>query len=259
MTYLQSIILGLVEGLTEFLPISSTYHLLTVSRSLSLTPSDFLTSFEVVIQAGAILALLVLYLRIFFQKPQLSFKVALSFFPTAIVGFVLYSFIKNTLFNSSLASWYVFILVGLFFFLAEYLVKKGKIIPHRSLTSLSYQECLLIGLAQATSVIPGVSRAGSVILAMMFLGFRRDEAARYTFLLSLPTILAASGFDLLRHPEIITNADNVLLLFIGLITSFLSAMLVMRWFIRFLGSHTLIPFAYYRLIMALIILLTLGL
>jgi undecaprenyl-diphosphatase len=94
---------------------------------------------------------------------------------------------------------------------------------------------------------------------MMLLGFRRDEAARYTFLLSLPTILAASGFDLLRHPEILTNSSHVSILLIGLVTSFISAVFVMRWFIRYLGTHTLTPFAYYRLILALFILFILGL
>lgn len=259
MTILHSIILGLVEGLTEFLPISSTYHLLTVSRLLSLAPSDFLSSFEVIIQGGAILALLVLYLRTFFQNPKLTFQVALSFLPTATIGFVLYSFIKNTLFNSAMFSWYVFVFVGLLFFFVEYLVKKGRVVLNRGLSNLTYQESLLIGLAQAVSVIPGVSRSGSVILIMMLLGFRRDESARYTFLLSLPTILAASGFDLLRHPEILTNSSHVSILLIGLVTSFISAVFVMRWFIRYLGTHTLTPFAYYRLILALFILFILGL
>lgn len=258
MNYFHSIVLGIVEGISEFLPISSTYHLITVSRWLGLSQSDFLTTFEVVIQAGAILALGTLYLKTLLTNRTLLKLVTLSFLPTSIVGFGLYSLIKGYLFQYSSLSWFVFIIVGLLFLLFEYLVSRKMLSLTRTLDSLSSMEAIIIGLAQALAVIPGVSRSGSVILMMLFTGFRRDEATRYTFLLSLPTILAASALDLIKHPEILTTTSNLSHLLVGLLVAYVSAYLVVRWFIRYMSEHSLKLFGYYRLILALVIYLTLG-
>lgn len=258
MTILHSLILGIVEGLTEFLPISSTFHLIATSRWLSLANNDFLSTFEVVIQGGAILALLTIYLRTLLTNRTLSSRVLLSFLPTAVVGFVLYSFIKSYFFAATWLSWVIFVLVGLLFLLTESWVSSGRLNLRHSLESLTNAQALLIGLAQSLAVIPGVSRAGSVIVAMMFLGYRRDEAARYTFLLSLPTILAASSLDLLRSRSLFSQPNETFLLALGFVTSFVVAYFVVKWFLHYLSSHTLRLFAWYRFILAGIILATLG-
>ncbi len=258
MNFFHAVLLGVVEGLTEFLPISSTFHLITTSRFLSLPNDDFLTMFEVVIQGGAILALATIYLRTLLTNRALLQAVCLSFVPTAVVGFALYTLIKGYFFTNTALTGIVFVAVGGLFLLIEQFVDTGRRSLTRSLSALTSQEALLIGLAQATSVVPGVSRAGSVIVAMMLLGYRRTEAARYTFLLSLPTILAASGLDLIRHRELFNQPGNFPLLLTGFITAGLVAYFVVQWFIHYLSNHTLRLFAYYRFALALVILAFLG-
>lgn len=258
MTILHSLILGIVEGITEFLPISSTFHLIATSRWLGLASNDFLSTFEIVIQGGAILALTSIYLRTFLTNHTLSLRVFLSFLPTSIVGFALYSIIKGYFFSATWLTWFIFILVGFLFLFTESWVSSGRLNLRLSLDSLTNIQALLIGLAQSLAVIPGVSRAGSVILVMMLLGYRRDEAARYTFLLSLPTILAASSLDLLRSRSLFSQPNEFLLLAVGFVTSFVVAYFVVKWFLHYLGSHTLHLFAWYRFILAGIILVTLG-
>lgn len=258
MTILQSLILGIVEGITEFLPISSTFHLIATSRWLGLASNDFLSTFEIVIQGGAILALTSIYLRTFLTNHTLSLRVFLSFLPTSIVGFALYSIIKGYFFSATWLTWVVFVLVGLLFLLTEYLVSSRRLKLQLSLDALTLQQSLWIGVAQSLAVIPGVSRAGSVIVAMMFLGYRRDEAARYTFLLSLPTILAASSLDLLRSRSLFSQPNETFLLAVGFVTSFVVAYFVVKWFLSYISSHSLRLFAWYRFILAGIILATLG-
>ncbi len=254
MNFVTSFLLGLVEGVTEFLPISSTFHLLTFGRLLGLTQSDFLSTFEVVIQGGAILSLLILYGQTILTNQKLLRMVITSFLPTAVVGFVLYKLIKGTLFAATGFSLAVFILVGVAFLVIEAYVKQGRLTLYRSTSELTYSDALVIGIAQSLAVIPGVSRSGSVILIMMFLGFRRQESARYTFLLSLPTILSASGLDLIRHPELLTSTSQVQLLGVGFVTAFITAYFVMRWLLQYLSTHSLTLFGYYRIVVGLLLL-----
>lgn len=242
----QAALLGVVEGLTEFLPVSSTFHLIWASTLLGLPQTDFLKLFEVAIQSGAILAVLALYFDTLRRDRALVARVAVSFVPTALVGFVLYRLIKDVFFESPLLQLAVFALVGIVFIVVEALWR-GRALP-REARSLSYREAVAVGLCQALAVVPGVSRAGAVILGMMALGVRRDEAARYSFLLAVPTILAASGYDLLQMRDTLSaGASNLAFLAVGFAASFASALLVMRWFIGFLQRHSLAVFGWYRL------------
>lgn len=247
MNILQSLILGIVEGLTEFLPISSTFHLIVSARLLALNSSDFLKLFEVVIQSGAIFALLFIYTKTLLKDKKLLLNVFYSFIPTALVGLSLHKIIKTVFFESNWLMLSVFIAMGLIFLILErYSLKLTK-----DCHSLTPKQALLIGLAQACSVVPGVSRAGSVIVAMMLLGYKRDEAAKYTFLLSLLTIFAASALDLFQgRAALIAYTDGWLLLVIGFITALLSAYLVVKWFTEYLKTHTLAIFGWYRLAVA---------
>lgn len=256
MTLLSSFILGLVEGITEFLPISSTFHLIFSSRLLAIPSSDFVKLFEVAIQSGAILSVFLLYADDIRKNHLLLKKVLVSFLPTATIGFLLYKIIKSIFFESNTLMIGVFFAVGLVFILVELLVKKGVFTPKKSLLSLSYKDAVIIGLLQSMAVIPGVSRAGIVILGTLVMGYKRDEAAYYSFLLAIPTIFAAGIFDLYKTKDaLLSSADNFIFLAAGFITACISAYLSMKWLINFLKKNSLVVFGVYRILVGTGILL----
>jgi len=252
MNILQSLILGIVEGLTEFLPISSTFHLIVTSRILGIPATDFVKIFEVVIQSGAIMALLFIYTKTLLNDKKLLLTVFYSFLPTAIVGFGLHKIIKTIFFESNWLMLSVFVGIGILFLVIE----KYQLSLSKKCEDITPKQAVLIGLAQACSVVPGVSRAGSVIVAMMFLGYKRDEAAKYTFLLSLPTIFAASALDLYQGRELLSGlTGSWSLIGIGFITALIVAYFVVKWFTRYLATHTLEIFGWYRLAVAAILII----
>ncbi len=253
MNILQSILLGIVEGLTEFLPISSTFHLIITSRLVGLHSTDFLKLFEVVIQSGAIGAVIILYARTLIHDHLLLSRVLLSFLPTAIVGLVLHSIIKQIFFESIPLMLTVFAGVGIIFLLIE----KSHFALTKQCESLTSRDALIIGLAQACSVIPGVSRSGAVIVCMMLLGYKRDQAALYTFYLSLPTILSATAFDLYQERSLLITYENGwLLLGVGFFTALITALVVVKWLIQYLSHNSLALFGWYRIVLATTLLAT---
>ncbi len=259
MNILQSLILGVVEGLTEFLPISSTFHLIMASRLLQLPSSEFLKLFEVVIQSGAIIALLFIYTKTLLGSPKLILNVLASFVPTAIIGFGLHKIIKTVFFESDLLMFSVFIGVGILFIILEKYYGPRPQLLKKDISNITIKQAIVIGLAQACSVVPGVSRAGSVIIAMMCLGYKRDEAAKYTFLLSLPTIFGASALDLYQGRELLIGlSGSTTLIAIGFITAFIVAYGVVKWFTQYLSTHTLAIFGWYRLAVSALILIFMG-
>lgn len=249
MTSLEAIVLGAVEGITEFLPISSTFHLIWISRVLALTQSDFQKLFEVVIQSGAILAVIVLFVHSLKEEPALLKKAFVAFLPTAVVGFVMYNLIKDIFFENAILQLTVFGGMGIFFILFER--SRRRVSLTRLASSLSYTEALWVGLAQSLAVVPGISRAGATILPLLYFGLRRDEAARVSFLTAIPTILAASLFDLYQTRRLLTfSQDEVVALALGFLAAFAVALFVMKWLIHYLKHHTLAAFGWYRLILA---------
>lgn len=249
MNIFHAIILGIVEGITEFLPISSTFHLIWTSKILGLADTNFLKLFEVFIQSGAILSILFLYWKTVRSDLELVKKTAVAFVPTAIIGLLLYKIIKTVFFESNILMLSVFLGVGFLFVVYEFLLSKDKLKLHRSLSSFTYSEAVIVGVMQAAAVVPGVSRAGAVIIAMMFLKFKRDEAAKFSFLLAVPTLLAASALDLFKsRKEIFSSTDHMMLLAVGTVVSFISAYLVVKWFVRFLQTHSLAGFGWYRMV-----------
>ncbi len=259
MNFYQAVVLGIVEGLTEFLPVSSTFHLIFTSQFLGLEQTEFVKFFEVFIQAGAISAVLWLYGRELLGNRQLVGKIALSFIPTVLVGLLMYPVIKDVFFESQLLMIGALMVVGLIFIVAEWGVARRRA-PSQTLEQLSNWQAVLIGVAQGLSILPGVSRAGAVILCMILLGSKRAEAAKYSFLLAVPTIGGAAAYDLLQ----LSSGGAPLsfyhwqLIGVGLITAFIAALLVLKWFIRFLQRHTLVPFGLYRLALGLILLKLVG-
>ncbi len=254
MDLFHAFILGVVEGVTEFLPVSSTAHLIIASRILGLRQTGFVGLFEVFIQSGAILAVVVLYFRYLLEHRNLMKPVLYSFLPTAAVGFALYKVIKTVFFSSNQLIAVSLFIVALLFFALEYLVSRRRIKLKKSLDSLSPFEAVLTGLAQALAVVPGVSRSGIVMVYMMARGFKRDEAALYSFILAVPTILAASGYDLFKMRHVLfSSGEYMAALIAGFLVSFAVAYLVMKWFIGFLKSNSLVPFALYRIALAIIV------
>lgn len=252
MNILNAIILGLVEGITEFLPISSTAHLIITSKLLNIPSTEFQKFFEVFIQSGAILAVVFTYWKTILKNRNLMINVILSFIPTAIVGFLLHKIIKEVFFESfTLISMSLFI-VGLLFIVYESMLKKKALRVNKKIIQMTIVQALLIGVGQSLAVVPGVSRAGAVILTMMLLGYNRKESALYSFVLAVPTLFAASAFDFIKTDhQLIFSGNNPMFLIIGLITSFMSALLAIKWFINFLQKNSLSYFGVYRIALAI--------
>lgn len=249
-------LLSLVEGLTEFLPISSTFHLLWTSRLFGLPETDFVKLFTVFIQSGAILAVVLLYWKEILSNWKLIIKLIASFIPTAVIGLLLYDVIKNIFFESQLGITIVFIVVGLIFLLIEYLISKEILQMKFDIQKLTYKQAVIIGMFQALAVIPGVSRAGAVLIGMMLLGFKRSESAKYSFMLSIPTIMAASLFDFIKMRDVVfSHPDNIWILAVGSIIAFVSALIGVKWLIKYLQYHSLALFGWYRIVVGIILIL----
>lgn len=258
MDLFNGIILGVVEGVTEFLPVSSTAHLIIVSRLLGIVQTDFHKMFEVVIQSGAILAVVVAYARYVRQNPQIIRPVIVSFIPTAIVGMAFHQIITGVFFESTSLIVTSLFFIGVVFLVVEYMISHKMLKMEKRLESLSMRDAFLIGVGQSFSVVPGVSRAGIVILSAIFLGYRRQEAALYSFLLAVPTITAASILELYKNKEMLfAPGANLGFLAVGFVTSFVVALVTIKWLVDYLKHHTLHIFGIYRIALAIILLLTL--
>ncbi len=256
MKIIHAIFLGLIEGLTEFLPISSTYHLFLATQFFKIPLNEFVKLFNVFIQGGAILSVVWLYRREILGKLDLMFKTLISFLPSALAGFFLYRPIKDIFMIQHWLQTLFFLFIGALFFLFEGLIKKGSIILEKKISSLTLFEAVLIGTSQIIAFIPGVSRAGIVLLIMMLLGYRRADAALFSFFLAIPTIIGASLFDLFKSRHSLNSFfGQVFPLSLGFFISFIVAMMAVRWFVAYLQKHTLNLFAFYRLFLGSLILL----
>lgn len=251
MNLLNAIIQGIVEGVTEFLPISSTAHLILVSKFLHIPQTDFQKFFEVFIQSGAILAVIFLYFKYIFKHKDLIKNIVFSFIPTAIIGLALYKIIKKVFFESNILIVGAMILFGIVFLIVEHLVKTKKLELKKDLQKVTWKEAVIIGLSQAIAVVPGVSRSGIVMVSMMGLGYKRDESAIYSFLLAVPTLFAASALDVFKMRSIIfsTSQGNLMYLFVGFLVSFITAYISVKWLISYLQKNSLVLFGWYRIIL----------
>jgi undecaprenyl-diphosphatase len=242
MNVLSAIILSIIEGVTEFLPISSTGHMILASTLLKIAETDFIKSFEIIIQLGAILAVLLLYWKKLLTNKETCIRVAIAFFPTAIAGFVLYKYIKDVLMgNPWIVVWSLEIGGIVLILLEKFHTEKQK--------NMSLVDAFIIGIAQSLSVIPGVSRAAATIVGARLLGMKREDAVEFSFLLAIPTMAAATGLDLIKSGRYFTGTQYELLA-IGFTGAFITALLTVRWFIGFVKTHTFIPFAVYRILTA---------
>ena len=198
MTIIKSVILAIIEGLTEFLPVSSTGHMILASSIMGIGDNHFVKTYEISIQLGAILAIVAIYAKQFLQSFKIYLKLGFAFLPTAIIGFFAYEFIKNYLFDSLVVA-VSLILGGIILIIIDKIVveRKSRTIV---LEDISYKNAFLIGLIQCFSMIPGVSRAAATIIGGVFNGLDKKQATEFSFLLAVPTMLAATVFDLLKTP-----------------------------------------------------------
>ncbi len=249
MDLLQTLILSAVEGFTEFLPISSTGHLILTAQILGVTQTDFVKSFEIMIQLGAILAVAILYWKTLINK-KIWPQILIAFIPSAIIGFALYKFIKDYLFENSLIVVAALFIGGVIFILIEYL-QKNKTEAEGTLEDLTYKNALIIGLFQSISVIPGVSRAGSSIMGARLLGVSKKNAAEFSFILAVPTIFAATVLDI-SETKLNLTKNELFLLIVGFLASFVFALISIKWLIKYLNNHSFIIFGVYRIILAIV-------
>lgn len=242
MNLIHAVILGIVEGITEFLPISSTGHLILASTLLGLPDSAFVKSFEIAIQLGAILSVVVLYARKLMLDRDTMKKIIVAFLPTGIIGFLLYRLIKHYLLGNSLVVVCAMAIGGILLIVLE---MRHKNAPPGT-ASISYRQAFLIGVAQSLAVVPGVSRSAATILGGLVMGVERKTIVEFSFLLAVPTMAAATGLDLLKTGASFTFAEFELL-GAGFIVSFVVALLAIKFLLRFIQTHTFIPFGIYRI------------
>jgi len=245
----DAIILGFVEGLTEFLPVSSTGHLILTAHILGLTHNEFTKSFEISIQLGAILAVFFLYLKRFLTDFETWKRIILAFLPTGILGFILYRFIKGYLIGNDLVVVVSLLLGGVFLIFADRWCERFCHIDQ--VQKLALSKAFVIGLFQSLAMVPGVSRSGATIIGGMLMGLNRKQAAEFSFLLAVPTMLSATGYDLYKSYSQFSFQEFHLLA-IGFAVSFLTAILSVKLFLRFVSSYSFLPFGIYRMLVSLL-------
>jgi len=250
MTFIEAIILSVVEGVSEFLPISSTGHLVLTSNLLNLSQSNFVKDFEIIIQLGAIFAILFIYWNTFFKNVNVWKKVLTAFIPTGIIGLLLFKFIKSFLLGNLYVTLLSLFIGGIVLILLE-LIYKEKEHHAESIEKISYKNAFIIGIFQSIAVIPGVSRSAATIIGALFLGTKRKAATEFSFLLAVPTMMAATGFDIIKS-NFSYDINEWFILFTGFIGSFIVAVVIVKWFLKFIQTHTFIPFGIYRIVLAIL-------
>lgn len=248
MTFIHVLVLSIVEGITEFLPISSTGHQILASHLMGITETDFVKTFEVVIQLGAILSIVVLYFRKFLSSWSLIKKLITAFIPTAAVGFVLYPFIKDVLLGSTSVTLNALFWGGIALIVVEWFLKRKKA-SVKAARQISYKQALIIGTFQSLSVIPGVSRAAATIIGGLLTGLDRTTATEFSFLLAVPTMFAATAFDIYKSRDMITKG-GFMTLFVGTVLAFIFAIIAVKFLINYVKKHDFTVFGVYRIILA---------
>lgn len=255
------LILSLVEGATEFLPISSTAHLILTSHILNLPKDNFLTTFEISIQLGAIASVVYLYAYRLYQNKELLAKALVGFIPTGILGIFLYNYIKILL-NDPFVPVVMLFIGGVAIILIERyfgdkarsinLPQSGKLhLKHKTLSKMPYKDALWIGFIQSISMIPGVSRAAASIFGAMALKYKRQDAVEFSFLLAIPTMLAATGYDLFKEASNLT-VNQTFYIAVGMIFSFISALVVIKWLIKYVQNNNFVLFGIYRIVLSIL-------
>lgn len=249
MTLLHAFILSIVEGITEFLPISSTGHLILATKLLAIPETEFAKSFEIFIQLGAIMAVVTLYFRKILQNRGLIRPLIIAFLPTGVIGFGLYKITKTYLLGNDMVVVATLASIGIALILLEKFWKSHPPKATKTIETLSIRELLTIGTFQSLSVVPGVSRAAATIVGGMTNNLSRTDAVEFSFLLAVPTMAAATVLDLLKSGHSFSGSE-LQLLGVGFIVSWIVATIVMKTFIKFVQNGTFTGFGIYRILIA---------
>lgn len=262
---LQAFVLGIVEGLTEFLPVSSTGHLIIASELVGFAETTGSDTFVVAIQAGAILAVCWYYrarimaiLNGLFSSPKqqrLAVNTIVAFLPAAVIGVLVAGFIKSYLFNPVTVA--AALVVGGLLILWIEKHAEGKMPRVREMDDMTWKDALAVGFMQCLAMIPGTSRSGATIIGGLVLGLSRRAATEFSFFLSIPTIFGATAYDLWKARETL-SLENWGPLLMGTVVSFVSALLVVHWLLRYVSRHDFRAFGWYRIIFGLVILVAAG-
>lgn len=252
MDIFQAVILGIVEGITEFLPISSTAHLTFTSVLLGLEQSDYVKTFEIAIQSGAIFAVIALYWRKFFDMEMLK-RILIAFIPTAIIGFLFYSLIKTYLIGNILVSLLALGIGGVIMIFLERRYPRSSDTFERT---IDIKTALMIGLCQSFAMIPGVSRSAATIFGGMALGISRSAIVEFSFLLAVPTMVAATGLDVIKNYHLFSSSE-IISLGIGFFAAFVAALIAIRFLLGYIQKHSFVSFGMYRIIFSILLALVL--
>ena len=261
---LKAAIMGVVEGLTEFLPISSTGHLILAGALLGFD-DDKAKVFDIAIQTGAIFAVILVYwqkirdtlvaLPSSRQAQRFALNVLIGFLPAVVLGLAFGKVIKAHLFTPLVVA-STFILGGFVILWAERRAPAATRVT--SVDDMSALDALKVGLVQCLAMVPGTSRSGATIIGGMLLGLSRKAATDYSFFLAMPTLIGAGVYSLYKERALLSMGDAPLFA-VGLLFSFLSAWICVRWLLRYISSHSFVPFAYYRIVFGVVVLVTAGL
>ena len=263
---IKAAIMGIVEGLTEFLPVSSTGHLILTEALLKPgVDENVMHAFEVAIQPGAILAILIVYWQLITRtlgtlgssavSRRLVANILIGFLPAAVIGFAVHKQITKYLFNGPIVA-ETFIVGNLIILLVE--SRKGREARITDINQMTALDALKVGFCQCFGMIPGTSRSGSTIIGGLLVGLSRPVATEFSFFLAIPTLIGASVLEVfkVRH-ELAGNAHEYLPMFaVGFVVSFLAAWVCVRWLLRYVATHTFIPFAWYRIAFGIVVLAT---
>ena len=247
MSFLHALILGIVEGITEFLPVSSTAHLILTTNLLHLQETEFVKSFQIIIQLGAILSVVVLYWKKFWNIEVLM-KLAVAFFPTGIIGLTVYKLVKGYLLGNLRVVLASLLIGGIALIIFERFNKQEE--SEIDFSEISYKRAFLIGLFQTIAVIPGVSRSAATIVGGSLIGVRKRTIVEFSFMLAVPTMLAASLLDLYKSHSAI--AENVPALGVGFVVSFITAIIAIKSFLAYLKKRDFTFFGWYRIALAVV-------
>jgi len=243
----HAVVLGIVEGITEFLPISSTAHLILASRALDLRDTEFLKSFEIIIQLGAILSVVVLYWKRFLNVEVLK-KLVVAVIPTGVIGLTVYKAIKGYLLGNVAVVLTTLLVGGVALIIFERFQQRDD--RDVDFSEISYRKAFLIGLFQAIAVIPGVSRSAATIVGGSLLGVSKRTIVEFSFMLAVPTMIAASGLELVKNRSAI--GGNFDILAIGFIVSFITAILAIKSFLGYIKRRDFSAFGWYRIVLAVV-------
>lgn len=259
----KAAVMGVVEGLTEFLPVSSTGHLILAAALLGLE-GEKIKLFEVVIQTGAILAIVSLYMQRLVstvvglpreaRAQRFTFNVLIGFFPAALAGVLFFDVIKGVLFSPMVVA-IGFIAGGVVMLWVEARQARQPAQRIDDVDAVRWRDALGVGLIQCLALVPGVSRSGATIIGAMALGFSRRAATEFSFFLAIPMLFGAAIYDIYRHRALL-SVEDLPFFAVGLVVSWASAWVCVKWLMRYVASHTFVPFAWYRIAFGFLVLLT---